>query len=213
MLTFLESLLQSGQPVLDPGQHKPEEWINRQLSTKPSKITVHLQKLHNLRVLEFPGEPLEFNVEAAWLGFRTVFILISATAFREIEISQIKNWLRETSDPLPSPAAHFSADLCLHHLPAIRDIVIRIADGDPLLDLIHRLGTFLPLSSVGLPLPEMPDLSLINAHPGLAQFHAERVISLSDQSRAADPSVARFIAGIAGNHRDQLIPPILHSSS
>jgi hypothetical protein len=71
----------------------------------------------------------------------------------------------------------------------------------------------IPLSSIGLPLKDSPDLTIINSHPGLPQFHAERVIELADHHRATDPSVSQLISNIAGAHRELLIPQILHSSS
>lgn len=197
MLTFLESLLLSGQPLLNPGEDKPVPWIDRQLSTTPPAITSRLRDLHASQSLEFPGTPLAFDENAAWLGFRTLFILVSATAFRELEFGEIKGWLQMTSRPLATPEAHFSADLCLHHLPALREIVLKIADGDPLLQLIDRLALQVPLSSVGLPLESIPDLSIINQHPGLTQLHAERVVNLSDSARAADPSVSDLIRAMA----------------
>jgi len=55
MFTFLDSLLTSGQPVLDPAEQKPAQWIQRQLSTRPPKITTRLQQCHLEHSLEFPG--------------------------------------------------------------------------------------------------------------------------------------------------------------
>lgn len=213
MLTFLDSLLHNGQPILDPGEHKPLEWIQRQISTQPPKITSRLQDLHAVSCLEFPGDAPVFDEAAAWLGLRTLFILVSATAFREVELHEIKDALKSSSASLTTPEAHYSADLCLRHLPSLRETIVKIADGDPLIPLIDHLAFRLPLSSVSLPLSELPDLSVINSHPGLAQFHAERVIELSDSRRALDPTVSKMITSIAGAHRDQLIPQLLHPSS
>ncbi|MFT6240123.1 MAG: hypothetical protein ACJAQT_002210 [Akkermansiaceae bacterium] len=109
MLTFLDSLLQNGQPVLDPGEHKPLAWIQRQISTQPPKITTRLQQLHTDTSLEFPGAAPPFDEAAAWLGLRTLFILVSATGFREIELHETKDALKSSSEPLATPAAHYSA--------------------------------------------------------------------------------------------------------
>jgi hypothetical protein len=211
MLTFLETLLQTGQPTLNPGESKPNEWIDRQLSTTPPKVTEKLRNLHTEQSLTFPGPPLAFDEGAAWFGFRTLFILVSATGFRELEFMEIEAWLKRVSLPLETPSAHFSSDLCLQHLPAIRELIIRIADGDPLLQLVDILGLQTPLSSVGLTLKESPNLNVINQHPGLAQFHAERVVRLSDRTRAAAPLVSKIIQAMAGAHRDKIIPRTLHS--
>lgn len=213
MLTFLESLLQSGQPLLNPGEDKPVSWIDRQLSTTPPAVTSRLRDLHASQSLDFPGTPLEFDEEAAWFGFRTLFILVSATAFRELEFGEIQGWLQRTNRLLTTPESHFSADLCLHHLPALREIVLKIADGDPLLELIDDLALQAPLSSVSLPLESIPDLAVLNQHPGLAQLHAERVVSRSDSNRATDPSVSDLIHTMVGKHGEQLLPAILHPSS
>ena len=213
MHAFLDSLQKSGQPILNPGKLKSEVWIGQQLDVQSSELSELLKALYQNRVLEFPGTAPAYEASAARVGLQTLFLLTCATAFREIEIQQVKQWLVKTSIPLDSPESQFSADLCLHYLPDLRETIARIADGDPLLKIIDHLATKLPLSAVGITLDPLPETSLINSHPGLAQHYAERIIACRDHARATDPSTAEVISRLVGVHRKTLLPHFKNHTS
>lgn len=213
MEQFLASLLKNGEPILTPRDQKVEVWVPNQLLSHSTQVVEMLRKLHDEQSLNFPGEPLLFHEQASLCGLKTLFILTSATAFREIEISQTKNWLKETATPIQSPEEHFAADLCLRHLANLRKTIAEIADGDPLLQVIQRIGSKIPLSSVGIPLETQPDLTILKTHPQLAQLHAERVIERADFPRAAEPDVAQLITKMVGSHHQIFIPNFPTQSS
>jgi len=213
MHTFLDSLQKSGQAILNPGKLKAKAWIGQQLDVQSSELSHLLHALYQNRVLEFPGAAPAYDPAAARLGLQTLFLLTCATAFREIEIHQIKQWLSKTSLPLESTGSHFSADLCLQYLPDLRETIARIADGDPLLNIIGHLATKLPLSAVGIPLDPLPDASLIYSNPELAQYYVERVIACRDHARAADQPVAEIISKLVGVHRKSLLPHFQNHTS
>jgi hypothetical protein len=102
MLTFFDWRFHEGQPTLNPGKQKPTEWIQQQISSKPSPLTNRRRTLHATQALSFPGEAPDFEEEGAWLGLRTLFIFVNAAAFREIEINQVRSWLKTTGSPLNS---------------------------------------------------------------------------------------------------------------
>ena len=213
MLTYLDSLLKSGQPILNPGKLKTERWIEQQLHLESPELSEILNTLHENRALEFPGIAPNYHQAAARVGLQTLFILTCATAFRELEIHQVKQWLGTTSISLDSPESQFSADLCLHYLPDLRDTIARIADGDPLLKIVDHLAAKLPLSAVGITLDPIPDHTAISACPQLAQYYAERVIDYRDHARAADPLVAEVISRLLGVHRKSLLPHFQNHTS
>ena len=206
MEQFLTSLLKYGEPVLTPGKGQIEIWVSEQLENTSSQILGLLKDLYNEQSFSFPSPALDYDERAALCGLKMLFILTSATAFREIEITQVKAWLQQTAVPIISAEAHFSADLCLRYLADLRKTIAQIADGDPLLGLIARLGAKLPISSIGIPMENYPDLSILAEHSGLAQFHAERVIALADFSRASEPGTAALISKMVGAHHQVLIP-------
>lgn len=206
---FLSSLIKTGQPVLDPGADNVEDWITRSISSATSEASELLRELHTEQSLEFPGHPLTFDAKAAFFGLRTLFILCCATVFRQIDPLQIRSWLAAASHDVSSPEAHFSADLCLRHLFACRELVAQIADGDPLLPLIDQIAATVPLSSIGIEFDTPPDLSIIESHPGLVALHAERVIILKDFPRAQLPSVASQLQIMTGAHYKTLLPEFI----
>jgi len=213
MEVFLKSLFETGQPVLTPGDIKPEKWIEQTVQRDSESLISYLKSLHAALLLKLPGQPLAFHQDAALWGARMVFTLCATTVFREIEPQELLAWLSQTMPFPTSPEAHLSADISLCYLPDIHELVCRIADGDPLLSFIDQLALSVPLSSIGMKLPKQPDLITISNHQGLNQLHAERVIAHSDQQRATIPSVAKTIHTLVGSYESTLSPDLTLTSS
>ena len=211
MEDFLKSLTETGQPVLNPGDSKPEQWLQQALKQTPEALTDHLKSLHKTHSLSLPGEALAFHKEAAVWGTQMIFILCAASAFREIETQELLQWLEPTLPWPDSPEAHFSADLCMLYLSDIHSLVSKIADGDPLLLYIENVALSVPLSSIGIPLSKEPQLDTINMHKGLQQLHAERVVSLTDHERSKIPSVSSTIHRLVGGHHKTLSPTLTNT--
>lgn len=206
MYTFLRSLVEQGEPVLPPGDGNSLKWLQPEISKASPKCIELLEKLYGEAIEEFPGTAPGFNQLAAYSGLKTLFVLCTATVFRDLCTSDVRKTLDQAFQAPEAPSEHFSADLTLHHLPELHVLISRISDADPLLDLVAHVAQNCPLSSVGLALDPLPKLDAIHSHLGLAQLHAERVIEKSDRPRSELPEVSQIITNLLGSHRATLAP-------
>ena len=197
---FLKTLYDSGQPEVEIAVSEKLLVMQASVSIEDADVVELLTQCYKERCTEFPREAPEFDAEAAIWGAKVLFLLSSMTAFREIEVSEVEAGFQYELPNSESAAAHFSADLALYYLPDLQEIVMQIADGDPLLGLIDKVALKVPLSSVGMKLSRMPDLTPIYEHVGVEQYHAERVESRVDNERYSVPEVESFIRKLSGNY-------------
>jgi len=197
---FLKTLHDTGQPEIEISVAKKMPAILAAVAVEEIE-TISLVKQRFLwRVQDFPGDSPALDLEAAMWGAKALFLLCAVTAFRELEMIEVEqSFLWELPNEVTAEA-HLSADLFLHYLPDLQQLVQHIADGDPLLELLDKVALRVPLSSVGMTLSEMPDLNVIYQHAGLDQYHAERVVALSDNNRYNIPEVEAMIEKLSGNY-------------
>ena len=73
MRTFLQSLLTTGHPLVDPGKVKVEQWIKDELAHPPETLHQLLEPLHKQESLSFPGPPPRYHPEAALWALQYFF--------------------------------------------------------------------------------------------------------------------------------------------
>ncbi|WP_411844688.1 hypothetical protein AAFN60_11705 [Roseibacillus persicicus] len=208
MLTFLQTLLTDGQPLIDPGREKAEAWMHTQLEQPRQKLDELLLQLLERDKIHFPGECLPYHSEAAQWALRLFFQGSCYYVFREIETSLVQSTLAE---PMPSPqnsAAHFSAHLVMRHLPKLIQLSRRVADGDPLVTALESLALQIPYS-VPSQLTAESNLDPILTHAGLAQSWLERFIE-EGHPLPNDPRIETLLDQLCGHHRNDILPTRYH---
>lgn len=152
---------------------------------------------HSDAVMELPGPPLEFHPEAAMWGATLLFRAACLLCFREIGEHEIRALLQQPQMPdVASPAAHFSADLCLRHWPELCRMARAQSEDDLLVKVMYELAAHFPLSSLGMNLPTLPSFR----HAGLRQFHAERALERSDHASLAIPEIGALVRSKLGHY-------------
>jgi|GEM_PF-4030343 len=199
IVTFLESLLSSGQPFLGVESKGQLGRIDEIINSEGAELGALFNERYASACEEFPGRPLLLNTQAALWGAKVLFLLSSATVIRELENRDLEH-ICSFDLPDATPEAHFSADLFLSYLPDLQRIILNISDGDPLLALIEKVALQVPLSSVGMQFSGQPNLDVILSHKGLSQVHAERVIDRADSERANVSEVKEVITQLTGNY-------------
>ncbi|MEM0968923.1 MAG: hypothetical protein AAGJ31_06210 [Verrucomicrobiota bacterium] len=206
ILLFLQSLRESGRPVLDP----PENGLLKAVLAgggegEWSEVRELLEGWHGEEVLSFPGEPLPFHAEAAQWGAEVLFRAACFSSFREIVEAEVVHAFDGAALPdAEEPAAHVCADLCLRHLAAMTRIVEQVSEDDALVPCLLHIASCVPLSAVGMGLP-LPEKSPVLHHPGLIRLLAERALERGAKEVLADPRVDRLSRAGLGAYASKLI--------
>jgi len=104
------------------------------------------------------------------------------------------------------PAAAYSVDLSLRHLPGLMALCRSITPTDPLLEALLTLGNRWPLSSVGIEGATPASIDDIINNPTLRQLYVDRIIARGDTSRLCDPRVNRAVRAARGIYGDLTAP-------
>ena len=200
---FYQTLFLTGRAELAPGGGKLAAQVLAAGSGADERreVTGILRRRYERMVLEMPGEPTPFHLEAALWGSLIFFRASAFLALREIGEKEVAEGL---SLPMPDPtdpAAHFSADLCLRYLPEIHRMACGIAFEDPLVKALNALAAQVPLSSVGI------DGVTPTGLPGderIRRWLAERALACRDRNRFTTSPELRQLArtGLGAHHRE-----------
>jgi len=212
---FLQSLAASGDAELPWPGRAPEDFISligrddhdRRLARD------QLASWHRAAVLELPGPPLPFHPAAAIWGAVALVRAASLTVFRDLGAEDVERLIGAAELPSADlPEAHFSADLCLRHWPALTGMARRLSEHDPLIGAMHHIGRKAPLSAAGLNLPPPPAEHPVMTHPGLRQLLAERALEHHDQALLWHPAIAGLLREKLGAYAATLgrglLPPV-----
>lgn len=209
MLIFLQSLLSSGVPIVDPGDEKVGLWIQAQLLEPPDPLHKLLKSLHQQEASAFPGPALDYHPAASLWALRFFFRSSCYYLFREIEVSEIEAGLAEPMPDPDSPEAHLSAHLVLRHLPKLIQMTRSIADGDPLVKALQTIALGLPYSCPTLMNADTQLDPLFKNH-ALAQSWLENLIA-AQLPLPDDPRVEELLTQFSGLHRQKILPSRYHS--
>lgn len=150
-----------------------------------------LVRRHRQCSLELAGPPLPFDERAAAFGASRLCNGCRFLAYRHDDAEAVRKSFAAPS-PKPDPAAIFSVDLLLRHLPELWKLAHDLLDDDPLVVELKRLAAEWPLSSIGMPDVAGFDLEPVFAHRGLRQLYIDRALQRRDRARLAD---RRVLAG------------------
>lgn len=190
---FLVSLLENGRVCVD----RPHEESGQDLSHAEDV----LRQMDSHARLDAPGEPPRLSLPAAVWGALALYRGAQLFAHRDAEPEYVRRTLSAPCPERPSPSCAWSVDLALRYLPDLLSLSRGVAEGDPLVEELSRIGQEWPLSSVGARVPA-GDLSAFIDHPSLGAIYTDRVIERRDLSRLADPRVAEAVREALGAHAD-----------
>jgi hypothetical protein len=202
LVRFFQSLHDSGRPELEPGDGDLAGQVRMAGSDQAELriLTRLLGEWHAAAVLDLPGKALPFHEEAAVWGAVVLFRAAGLVCFREIAEADVRELFE--GQILPgggNAAAHFSADLCLRHWPAIYRMARARSEDDVLVKVMWGLAMKFPLSSLGMNLTGLSNRDLPD-HAGLRQLFAERALERADTAGLAVPEIDALIRLKLGNH-------------
>lgn len=195
---FLKMLAEEGRATVAPGPVDDD----------------HTESLAELtRIDRLAREALALDVprmspDVALWAARLFYHLCQFAVYRDLGPEQIAAALVVPAPERLSPAAAWSADLTLRHLPKLHQLARHLCEADPLLEALREVGMNWPLSSVGL-----PGLNSANLHhdwlehPALLRLYVDRITAAKDTSRLAETRVARQLQIDLGIHQE-LAPEI-----
>lgn len=188
--SFLIALLESGKVRVD----RPREEPAREVAGAEDV----LRQMDGHARLEAPGEPPRLVVEAAVWGALTLYRGAQLLVHREARGEYVRKALGAPCPAKPSPDVAWSVDLALRYLPDLLSLARGVAEGDPLVEELARIGREWPLSSVGARTVPVGDLSSFLDHPSLRRIYVDRVIERRDLSRLGHPCVDEAVREAMG---------------
>lgn len=192
LASFIEALANDGRVIVSP----------EPLAAPDESAISRLLELHQRAQSELSGEAPDFSAEAAVWAANLLHQICQFIVCREIGEAQIAVAFAIECPVSRGPAADWSVDLTLRHLPALFRLTRHLSNGDPLVEALKTLAAAWPLSSVGIPdLPE-PNLDSFINHPALARLYADRIITAGDASRLGNPLVDDRLRADLGIHHN-----------
>jgi hypothetical protein len=192
--SFLIALLENGKVRVD----RPREESVRETAGAEDV----LRQMDGHARLEAPGEPPRLAIEAAVWGALMIYRGAQLLVHRDAGSGWVQRALADPCPEKPSPEAAWSADLALRYLPDLLSLARGIAEGDPLVEELKRIGSDWPLSSVGARDVTARDLSSFVDHASLRRLYVDRVVERRDLSRLGHPRVDEAVREALGAYPD-----------
>jgi hypothetical protein len=183
---FVQSLLDTGRVKVPPGSEPLDD------------VDEAVAELDRAARTDVAFEPPAIALPAGAWALTTVYRAAQALVFREIDADAVRQMLAVPCPLPPSPAVHYSADLCLRYLPDLLALARGIAPDDPLVTGLVALARAWPLSSVGVAGAGEADPSPFLDHPSLRRLYVDRIIERSDTSRLAHPATRAAVRETVG---------------
>lgn len=162
--------------------------------------------------LELPGEPPEYNPEAAGWAAVKLYLASSLVIYRDVNPEEIGQLLASPPPDRASCETHYSVDLTMRFLPSLMQFAKAASSDDP---LVKRLGEFArewPLSSVGMKDVGAVDITSLRTSETLMRLYVDRIIHTQDSSRLIDPTVQEAVTAALGAY-ETLSPDIVDALS
>jgi len=156
---------------------------------------------------ELAGNAPALSVITATWASKILYLACRFVACREVSEAEIVRSLAEKAPEPRSPSVDWSADLLFRHLPEVYRAARHLSNSDPLVRELLKLAAAWPLSSVGIPLEDEPNLSTFIQHPALKQLYVDRILEAADVSRLGDPQVNEAIRVALGAY-PELCPTV-----
>ena len=168
-----------------------------------------------------PGDAPPLDAEAGLWGARRLYHACQAIMCRDLDTEEVRPLILAPPPFSRSVAVDYSVDVCLRYLPEVLDVARKLAASDPVNQLLHELAQAWPLSSVGLNLPDLGDVSPFWNHATLRRLYVDRIMAREATHAVQHPLVADAVRAALGAHtslapkvaasltRPSLPPPVL----
>lgn len=197
LATFLQTLGGEGMAVVDR---------STELVVGPSAVAAW-QVLEQAGRGDLPGDAPDRDETAGLWAAQLLFFACQAIVCRDLDTDEVRPRVLALCPVKRSPAADYSADVCLRHLPEVAKLARRLAAADPVNSLIQELAAAWPLSAAGVEGVEFHGVESFWDHPTLRRFFVDRVLSHGTTAALRLPAVADAVRAAIGAHHD-LAPPL-----
>lgn len=194
MQQFAIDLLSTGRVRLkSDAEPTPEE---------SAAAIVALGRLESEYRAELPGSPPDMNSAAAEWALASVYRLCQFHVYRQLGPDDMASRFHDAAPGSNMAAVHYSVDVVLRFLPDIERLIRSSSPEDPLLEIVGRLASDWPLSSVGMADVEVDEARLepVLQDDCLRRMYVDRVIAGRDTSRTEHPIVQDGIRQVAGSY-------------
>lgn len=160
---------------------------------------------------ELPGAAPAFDAAAAGWAAAFLYHTVQLALVRELDETVVQAQLADFTGEI-TPAAIYSADLCLRYLPDLLRLAKGLAPGDALVARLRATAGQWPFSFVGTEGAEgnadgaADAEARVLAHPALRQEYVDRIIRAQDRVRAARPHLAPLVHAALGQYAATLWP-------
>lgn len=195
---FISSLINKGEVRVAHVLQDFEEEEVRQ-------ARIHLQQYYTDDINDMPGQAPPYDEKAALWAAAYLYRTVQFLLLRHLEAAELKHYL-PPYDGERTPAAIYSADLCLRYLPDIFLLAKGISPEDPLVKTLVVLATQWPLSAAAIPEVPTEGLSAILEHPSLKRTYIDRIILTKDDEKCKHPECLPLVMEALGIHAAQFWP-------
>ena len=166
---------------------------------------IHLQQYYTDDINDMPGQAPHYDEKAALWAADYLYRTIQFLLLRHLEAAELKSYLAPF-DGEQTPAAIYSADLCLRFLPDIFSLAKGISPNDPLVKALILLAAQWPLSAAAIPEIPAEGLSAVLDHPSLKLTYIDRIIGAKDYYKCQHPACLPLVEAALGMHAAQFWP-------
>jgi hypothetical protein len=198
LTSFLTDLLSSGAVTL---AGRPAPFAEADLAAAGQLLRAY----HADDALELPHHAPDFDAPAALWAAGVLYHTIQLALVRELDEAAIHEYLPDYPREA-TPAAVYSADLCLRYLPDLLRLARGLAPADALVSRLLRLARHWPLSFDGPAPPDEAAEARVLGHPALRQEYVDRLIRRRDRARAEQPRLRPLVLAALGQHAATLWP-------
>jgi hypothetical protein len=195
---FTINLLTTGEAKVDTRLSGFDEGDQRQ-------TLVVLHKQYERYCQEMPGIAPAFDAAAALWGATYLYSAIQLILMRDLGEAEISGMLADFSGEKTAGAVA-SADILLHHLPALLKVSASLAPGDVLLQYFNETACAWPYSAVGMETTGIPDLDIILSCPSLKNEYINRIITARDNNACIHPVIKQEVVAALGGISEVLWP-------
>ena len=164
-----------------------------------------IQEMDVAARLELAFAPPGLVLPAAKWAAETLYRACQFLVYRDVDGGIVQAVMARRCPCESGADVCYSVDLVMQHLPELWRISRGLAEADPLTASLANLAKDWPLSSVGMPGVQAPNIEAFIHDRCLRRLYADRIIGCADKTRLADKRVAEAVAEAIGL-RDELSP-------
>lgn len=198
LAAFLEALFINGsvQVTGDIASFEPDD-------LESSRLVLH--RFYERDVLDMPGIPPAFEPEAALWSAAFLYHSIQLVLLRHLGEDAIHEYLKPY-DGTASPAAIYSADLCLLQLPNLLSLAKALAPDDPLVLHLKETLKLWPFSAAEIDLLQEAGIAPVLKDPCLQRVYIDRIIDSGNIKKASREPIQTLVRETLGDHASLLWP-------